>query len=290
MHTPRTFLLSTLLLALPTLAVAQESDEAEPTPEEAVAEEAATEEAVVEEAAAEEPAAEEAPKAEVSLTAEAGVVFLYGNTKSVSANGAVNFGVKHLKNQFGLVVGAAYGRGVVADTDTWETTATKVFGTARYDRFLSDINSLYVLGGALHDPFANLTLQARGDVGYSHVLVNTDVHHLIGEAGFNYTHDRYVLNDPMVQHFFGARLFAGYKLTPSDTFGFSQSVEALVGGTDNTDARFDGRMTAITAVTANATKILAVKFGFTLNWDFVPPEGTEPLDTTTMLTLVATLM
>ena len=79
-------------------------------------------------------------------------------------------------------------------------------------------------------------------------------------------------------------------MTPSATFGFSQSVEGLFGGTDNGDARFDGRLVSATAITANISKIFALKVGFDLAWDFAPPAGFEPVDTVTSVTLVATLM
>ena len=163
----------------------------------------------------------------------------------------------------------------------------------RYDRFLTDRNSLYVLGGASHDPFAGLLAKIGANFGYSHLLVSTDQHTLTAEGGINYTHDEYTgdpIPDPSSQNFVGARLFASYALDLNGTFGISQSVETLLGGTDNEAARFDGSLAAITGLSANITKILGVKIGFALTYDFVPPEGFKPIDTTTSLTLQATLL
>ena len=245
----------------------------------------------------EEPAEEEAeegePRPEVHLTAEAGAIWLTGNTKSITASGAVNFSVAHKMNKFGLVAGGAYGRGVVeGGTDEWVVTATRVFGDARYDRFLvPDLNSIYVMAGAFHDPFAGFDLRFQAGAGYAHQLVKTDVHALALEGGFNYTRDEYIDGVvPNSQNFAGGRVFAGYRLTPTASFGFGQSVEALLGGTDNVDDVFDGRLLSNTEITANISKIFGIKLGFLVNWDFRPPEGFAPVDTTASVTLVATLL
>jgi len=255
--------------------------------------EAATEAA--EETAEAAPAEEEGEdKPEVRLTAEAGAVWLTGNTRSITANGAVNFGIAHKMNKFGLVFGGSYGRGVAAGdaTNTWVETAKRIYGDARYDRVLvADVNSIYVTGGAVHDPFAGFDLRFTAGAGYAHQLVNTDVHNLAAEAGFNYTRDEYVDGvDPNSQNFAGARVFLGYRLTPTESFGFAQSVEGLFGGTDNQDAPFDGRLLSNTEITAQISKIFGIKLGFLVNWDFQPPEGFAPVDTTASVTLVATLL
>ena len=274
----------------------------EATPEAAA--EAASE--ATPEAAAEAVAAEgdeAAAKPVVSLVAEAGAVWLHGNTKSINANGLVNFSLMHDKNKIGFHFGGAYGRGVVpgSDSDEWVEVAKKVWGGLRYDRYIiQDVNSIYVMGAALHDPLAGFLVQARADVGYSHTLVKTDKHDLKLEGGFNYSRDQFTDEaGGGGQNFFGGRVFAGYALNLDGTFGFQQSIEALLGGRENSDAGesgFDGKLTSQTGITANITKILGVKFGFGLTYDFHPPvnaetgESFEALDTITSLALVATLL
>lgn len=249
----------------------------------------------------EEETVEEA-KPEVRLVAEVGFVALFGNTRAINLNGGIGFGVKHQRNAFSLDIGANYGRGVAADE--WIETALKFGGAARYDRFLTDVNSIYVKGGLAHDPFAGLLLRGRGDVGYSHLLVNTDQHNLVAEAGFNYTRDQfgtrvdeeYVTGtDPVGQHFVGARLYAAYGLNLG-VFGFTQSVEALLGGTDNADQTFDGSLVSNTGITATLSKVFSIRLGGLVSWDFEPPinpatgEAFKAVDVTTSATLVATLM
>jgi hypothetical protein len=294
---------------------AEEAPAEEAPVEEAPAEEAPVEEAPVEEAGgeepaedapseappaeepAEEPAAEEDSKPEVHLVAELGAIWLMGNTKSVTANGLVTFSIAGDGNKFGWNFGGAYGRGLpaasaeVPDPQEWVENARRIYGGARYDRsLLPDVNSVYFAGGAVHDTFAGLRLQAAFNVGYSQLFVNTEKHKLIGEAGFNYSYDLFLEDaDPADQHFGGARLFVGYGLT-LESFGFGQSVEALLGGRNNLDAPFDGRVLSTTYITANINNILGVKFGFIVNYDIAPPEGFQPVDTTTTLTLVATIM
>jgi hypothetical protein len=246
--------------------------------------------------AEEEAEPEAAPGPDVDLVAELGANWLHGNTKSVTANGLLTVSIASDGNKFGVRFGGAYGRGLPAATpevpepDAWVENARRIFGGARYDRSLTSVNSIYFAGNAVHDTFAGLRIEASANVGYSHKIVATDKHALTGEAGFNYSYDLFLEDaDPADQHFVGARLFIGYGLTLK-SFGFSQSVEAVVGARNNVDAPFDGRVISRTAITANVNNVLGVKFGFLVNYDISPPEGFEPVDTTTTLTLVATLL
>ena len=243
-----------------------------------------------------EPAAEaeeEETKPEVALVAELGVNFLFGNTKSISANGLLAGSISGDGNKFGFNFGGAYGRGLPAATEEepnpteWLENAKRVFGGLRYDRsIVPDVNSVYFAGSGLHDTFAGLRLQAQANVGYSHQIVKTDKHNLVGEAGFNYSYDLYLPDaDPKDQHFAGARLFVGYALT-LDSFGFSQSVEALLGGRNNMDAPFDGKISSLTGITANINSKIGVKFGFSVIYDIAPPVGFDPVDTQTTVSLL----
>lgn len=294
-------------------AVEAAEDAADAAEEAADAAEEAAEAAGASETSEDVPAED---KPEVSLVAEAGVVWLSGNTASINANGAIHFGIAMKRHSFALNFGGNYGKAVVdtngdgkteVGVDTWEDSARRVFGDARYDlSIIPKVNSVYVSGGAFHDPIGGYVIRARGDVGYAHKIVNTDIHKLRAEAGFNYTHELYV-DDPTTpvdddraertQNFFGARIFAGYAVTPNEYFGYFLNVETLLGGTDNQDARFDGRLILDTGITANISKIFSVKLGFLMNFDYVPPDvdGVEgpdikPIDTTTTFTLVATLL
>jgi len=275
----------------PTAEPTSEAEAADPPPVEGT--EAAEEGAdAVEEGATEE----EEKKVEVSLIAEAGGIAIVGNTRSFSAHGLVSFGVKADKNKFSTAIGANWGRSYITENKEWVTTATRFFGNLRYDRFITERNSIFVTVGAFNDKFAGYRLRLEANLGYSHLLVKTDRHNLTGEAGANYTFDWYATTpegvepDPIRQHFVGARLFLGYALKLSDNAGFSAGVESLLGGTDNMDARFDGRLNANLGLNAAITKAIALKLGFQLAYDFVPPEGFKPLDTITSLSIVATLM
>ena len=216
-------------------------------------------------------------------------------------------------------VGGNYGRSVIQEeidtdgdgeidvvNDKWATTATRVFGDLRYDlSIIPDLNSVYVGFGGFHDPFAGYIYRLRGDLGYSHKIINTPVHLLIGEAGINYTREFLVDdvttdvdNDAAVRtnNFVGGRFFAGYRLTPNATFGFWLNIETLLGGADNVDGTFDGRLAMDTGITANLSKIFSIKLGFGMNFDYVPPDvdgidgpDVKSLDTTTTFTIVATL-
>jgi len=274
----------------------------------AAAEAAAADAAAVEAAAAEAEAAEEAKKAEVTLRAEAGFLGLFGNVESLSVNGLVHFGIQGGRHGFKLNVGGVGGqtKTVLVDEDgdptgesKWIESARRFFGDARYDLTLvPDVNSIYVGGGAFHDQYAGYVLRARGDAGYAHQLFSDDRHKLAAEAGFNFTHERYVDDgDPLtatIANFIGARLFADYSLNLNDAFGFTLTEEFLIGGTDNVDsddpAQPDGRSITTVGLTGNISKVFSIKAGYQLAVDIVPPPGFKPIDHTVTFNLVANIL
>jgi putative salt-induced outer membrane protein YdiY len=261
-----------LLLSLPSSAVAQDGGgdgtEGEPTPEVDSSED----------------------KAKVSLLAEAGFVWLAGNTQQITANGLLKFGLVKGKNTFGAKLGADYGRAVV-ETD-WATTATKFSAELRYDRSFTDLVGLYVLAGFMQDRFAGYDYALNASVGPVFALVATDRHSLKGEVGATYIFEDYIDGvDPNRQQVYGGRGFLGYALKLSETASITEDLEVLLGGTDNQDAPFDGRLLSTTGLSATLAKGLSVKLGFGLIYDFVTPDPTiKQLDTKTSVTLVSTLL
>jgi putative salt-induced outer membrane protein YdiY len=237
--------------------------------------------------AAEPPPPEEgSKKPTVSLVAELGAVWLWGNTRSITVNGNLAFGIRGGRHQLTANVAGNYGRALVADV--WSTSATKIAGGLRYDLFATDKGSIYVLGGAFHDPFAGMRVRGDAGAGWAQRLVETEKHKLVLEGGFQYAHEEYVLAvAPPRKNFWGARVFLGYALKINETLLFSEDLEALAGGTDDAAARFDGQLKSKTGLSVGISKALSLRFGFDLLWDFIPPEGFQPVDTTTSFTLVA---
>ena len=102
----------------------------------------------------------EAEEAEGTLSAELGGTWTTGNTDTYTLSAGVNGGYKWSRNKVGLVAGTLLGKsrvdangdGILDDDERAlerTETARKAFADARYDRYVSDRTSLYVLAGAL---------------------------------------------------------------------------------------------------------------------------------------------
>lgn len=244
------------------------------------------------------PPEEVAEQAEVDLSAELGGTFATGNAVYYVVNGAVKASYKQGYNKFGLVGGVNLGSAVVdADASGSISDAERDAGfapnakrgtlDARYDRFFGEQNSLYVLAGALTDPFAGYDLRTHEQIGYSRVLVKTENTGLTTELGADYAQENYVDGvDPDHANVFAARVLVGFSQKFSATAGFDDTAEAYVNVLDPSDVRVLNTATLSTALSTR----FSLKLSHTLTFDHQPVEGYQPLDQATMVTLVASIL
>src|SRR5262249_22718832 len=125
-------------------------------------------------------------KVEWSASAEAGLVLTTGNSETTTATGGIKAARKSGDNKLSLEASAAYaksglwvikdknGNGMIDDSSeitTVETvTAETLAGKLRYDRFLTDFNSLYAALLAARDVPAGKESVFGGQLGYSRRL------------------------------------------------------------------------------------------------------------------------
>lgn len=249
-------------------------------------------------AGAEKPpeAAPEKPEAHVS--AELGGTYATGNAVFYAVNGLAAGSYKWDKNKLSALAGInlgsakpdADGSGSLDDVEReaeFQQNAKRYYAEGRYDRFLSDKDSLYVLAGAFIDPFAGYDLRSHEQFGYSRLIVKTDATEFKGELGFDWAQENYVDGvDPNYQDIFAARLLLALTHAFNDNVGFSDTVEIYENVVDLNDVR----VLNTAALTSNLNSKLSLKVSHSLIFDNVPVEGFQPLDQTTMVTFVATLL
>jgi putative salt-induced outer membrane protein YdiY len=235
---------------------------------------------------------------ETHLSAELGGAWASGNTEYYTVNGLVGFSHRFDRNQLTLDAAVNLGKGVTdADGDgilsdaerdaEWAEIARKYQGEARYDRFIGDAGSLYVLGGALSDVYAGYDLRTHEQVGYSRVLVDRDSTDLKVELGADVAQEDYVEGvDPGTAMIYSARTMASLTHQLNESVSFSDTVEVYENVLDPTDLRVLNEA----AISARLSDIFSLKLSNQLSFDNVPVEGFRQLDQVTLVSLVATLL
>src|SRR5690606_22723618 len=106
-----------------------------------------------------------------------------------------------------------------------QTTTRSWLVKGRYDRFLTENNSLYGIAAASADRPAGKELVGNGQVGYSRQLYQDHIHLLVAETGYDFTYEDLVAHDGQAIH--SIRVFGGYTGKLSEDTGLEGSVEAL---------------------------------------------------------------
>ena len=242
----------------------------------------------------------EKPAVEWKVQAKGGLLVTSGNSETGSGTLALDGSRQQGRNKLSLNGGVAYGRSrlLVPTTDPAMTetngyrresrTTTNEWHTrGRYDRFITDNNSAYVVGLLASDRIAGKQLMGGGQVGYSRQLVKNQQHTLVAEAGYDLSFESYVpvadrMLDTVTIH--SARVFVGELFTLTKETGFSGSFEALfnlneedafdahdlTGHTKGVGAFKDTRLVGRLGLTTTIHKSLSLALGFTLRYDQNP--------------------
>ena len=181
-------------------------------------------------------------KVEWKATAEAGVIFTSGNSESTTANGGLKASRKTGKNKITLEGSGTYGKSglwilfdrngngtiddntelITAETITAETLAAKL----RYDRFLTELNSLFIAALAGRDTPAGKELVLGAQVGYSRSLYKSKTALTLGEFGYDFAREDPIAPGPALSiHSF--RAFIGHKATMTEGTDLDASFELL---------------------------------------------------------------
>lgn len=245
-------------------------------------------------------AAPEAPKEEtkpdgVTAQVSAGGLSSSGNSKLVAFTGSGAFDWRGGYNGFGASIVGNYGRSAPPDGEM-ATTTENAQGRLRYDRYLIEDASVFMLVTGRHDKFQGLAFRLNLDPGFKYLFVNLPKTQLWGEAGYDFQYDtrtrdgRRVLDDmgvlierlPLHETDHSARLFLGFKHAFNDNVAVANGMEFLQSFVESERRRFNYDL----LFTAKIWGDLALGAGFNARFDNAPLPGKVKLDTATTLSLV----
>ncbi|MBN2800099.1 MAG: DUF481 domain-containing protein [Deltaproteobacteria bacterium] len=232
-----------------------------------------------------------------TLSAELGGALTTGNTDFYNLNSGLSGTRQRENDKLSLVLGAMLGKSMVdADGDGLLSeaertagrveTARKLSAEARYDRFFSQKSSLYLLGGALIDPFSGYDLRTHEQFGISRQFIQRERTTLVAELGADYAQEDFVEGiDPGTARIFASRVMVSFHHAFNEHVAFDDQGEVFENVLDTADLRALNKAT----FTANLSSKLSLKLSHQLTFDNQPVEGFRPLDQTTMVTFVASI-
>lgn len=228
---------------------------------------------------------------EVTWTAkgEAGLVATTGNSQTTTITAGANVTRKDQDNKFdGVLTGTfarattriasdANGDGAISADELSTATATSAENAAlklRYDRYLTELDSLYIAAlGAIDRP-AGKQFQGGGQVGYSRSLYRSPDHQALAELGYDLSYLRLTAGDSTTIH--SLRAFAGYKGKLTAETALEAALEALFNantltfGARKAGPFEDARVNATIGVTTSLSSKLSLSASFAAKLDNFP--------------------
>lgn len=234
---------------------------------------------------------------EWTAAAEAGAVLTTGNSELTTATGGLHVSRKTGANRIMFDGTAAYaksglrvlldqnGNGLIDNSNEIVTvstiTAETLYSKLRYDRFLTEFNSLYIDALASRDTPAGIESVLGGQVGYSRRIYKSATAESVAEVGYDFSRQDPV-NGPSISIHSG-RAFIGHKAVMTEGATLDAAVELLTNlnrehltTTDDQGRVVDGgplkdtRVNAKLAITAKIGFNLAVQMSMEVHYDNRP--------------------
>ncbi len=232
---------------------------------------------------------------EWKAVAQAGLLLATGNAPLRSLTGGASAFRKANQNKFQIEASAtlvnAY---VVIGVEDGEAVRERqilsraLAARGRYDRFLTDHDTLYATGGYLKDEPAGKRHVAGGQLGYSRLVLTGEPGELVTEVGYDFSYEIPLEGDGLDIH--SARVFAGYTRKLGAETALDASAEGLFNVNQTSaeiDAFEDIRLVGKVGVTTKLLTDISLRVGFEARFDNAPatlvfmalPYEAEKLDT-----------
>jgi putative salt-induced outer membrane protein len=233
-----------------------------------------------------------------SISLSAGGQLATGNTRLLAGTMNGQYDSRWGANGIGASILGNYGQGAPPGAAVVET-AENVQGRVRYDRYVIDQASVFLINTVRHDRFQGLEVRYNLDPGFKYLFLTAETNLLWVEAGYDFQYDvreddariqldstgapivgAALLPKTAVNH--SIRLYAGFKHDFNDQVTLSTGLEYIQSVSDaphhwiNYDALF-------------AAKVgggLALGLGFNARYDSDPLPGKKNTDTATTLSLI----
>jgi hypothetical protein len=241
-------------------------------------------------------------KTEWTAAAEAGLVVTTGTTDSTTATGGFKVTRKQGDNKLGLEASGTYaktgtlvlddlnGNGTIDNTSELverdQITAETLAAKARYDRFLTPDNSLFIAALAGRDLPSGVAARYGGQVGYSRVLYKSKTSTTVGEIGYDFSQEDLTVGPGVSVH--SGRVFVGHKAQLLAGADLDASIEALTNFNHETlptgqdgSAFNDTRVNIRVAISAKVSNSIAFQTSLESHFDNRPgpltlPAGSAP--------------
>ena len=231
----------------------------------------------------------------VNASLSAGGLSSTGNSRLVAFTGSGNADWRRGANGLGAALVGNYGRSAPPGGDM-KTTTENLQGRVRYDRYLIEDASVFLLVTGRHDKLQGLAFRLNLDPGFKYLFVNRPKTALWGEVGYDFQYDtrldsarevkdsmgRVIDTLPKHETDHSARMFLGFRHNFNDATALSNGIEYLQSFVDGERYRFNYDVLFTAKVWGN----LALGVGFNARFDNTPLPDKQKLDTTSTLSLV----
>ncbi len=218
-----------------------------------------------------------------------------GNSRLVAFTGSGSFDWRRGSNGVGASLVGNYGRSAPPN-GTMQTTTENAQGRLRYDRYVIEDGSVFLLTTGRHDRFQGLAFRLNLDPGFKYLFVNRPATALWAEAGYDFQYDTRtseardvkdamgVVTDRLAEHEtdHSVRVFLGFRHNFNDATALSNGIEYLQSFVHSKRYRFNYDL----LFTAKVWGDLALGVGFNARYDNQPLPDKEKLDMTSTLSLV----
>jgi putative salt-induced outer membrane protein len=249
----------------------------------------------------------EVPKMEkpldgTSVALSAGGLLSTGNSRLLAGTVNGSYESRFHDNGFGASLLGNYGQGAPAGKAI-QVSTENLQGRLRYDRYVIDPMSVFLIGTGRHDRFQGLDFRLNVDPGVKYLFVKEQANAFWTELGYDFQYDvrrdeaRLVLdangnavldatgspqlvNKTFTDH--STRLFFGLRHAFNKEVTLATGVEYLQSVVDGT--RYRVNFDALFAAKVGGGFALGV--GFSARYDHAPLPGKENLDTTTTMNLI----
>lgn len=233
-----------------------------------------------------------------NISISAGGQYETGNTQLLAATVNALVDTRRGANGFGASLLGNYGQGATPGNSPVET-ADNVQGRVRYDRYIIDQASLFLINTGRHDKFQGLEFRYNLDPGVKYLFLSASDNTLWVEAGYDFQYDvrednarvqldptgapipdAPLLSKTEINH--SIRLFAGFK------HAFNPAV-TLATGLEYIQSVSDGKHRWLNYDALLAAKVwggLAVGIGFSARFDDEPLPAKKEWDTSTTVSLI----
>ncbi|HSY22661.1 MAG TPA: DUF481 domain-containing protein [Polyangiaceae bacterium] len=233
---------------------------------------------------------------DTTATISAGGQLSTGNSQLLAVTGNGQFSMRRGDDGFGASLIGNYGQSAPYGETPVDTTEN-IQGRLRYDRFLTDRLSLFLISTGRHDRFQGLEFRLNIDPGAKYLFVNSDQTKLWGEIGYDLQYDYRLgsavygqgIDRKAVDH--SVRAFVGFKHSFNKAVTVTTGIEYLQSFVSSQLERLDddSRINYDLLFASQIAGGLSLGLGFSARYDYNPLPGKTDTDTTTTISLIYAL-